>query len=309
VNRYPFSPYPDGWFQVGWSAQLAPGAVRPLRCFGQELVLFRTEAGEAVVLDAHCPHLGAHMGHGGCVQGESIVCPFHHWRWDAQGRLVEIPYARRDRRPDVVLRRWPVHETCGVILVWNSLAGREPGWRIADAPEYGARGWSGYHTKTWRIRMHVQELAENVPDAPHFRYVHQTPTLPTAIPSTDGPIYRQETRMTSADGSVDLTFRQEAFGLGLIWLRTSSEPRMAFLNATTPIDAEHCELSISMLIRDPAPGGELSPLGRAHVEALFAQVDQDVPIFEHKVYRAKPPLVEDDGPIAVLRRWAQQFYA
>jgi nitrite reductase/ring-hydroxylating ferredoxin subunit len=283
--------------------------VRPLRYFGQELVLFRTEAGEAVVLDAHCPHLGAHLGYGGCVRADSIVCPFHNWRFDAHGRLVEIPYARRDRRPDVALRRWPVHETCGVILVWHALAEAGPTWRMADAAEYGAPGWSGYHTKSWRIRMHVQELAENVPDAPHFRYVHQTPTLPTAIPSTDGPIYRQETRMSSADGNVDLTFRQEAFGLGLIWLRTSSEPRMAFLNATTPIDDEHCELTLSVLIRDPEPAGQLSPVARAHVEALFAQVDQDVPIFEHKVYRAKPPLVEGDGPIPVLRRWAQQFYA
>jgi len=309
VSRYPFSPYPNGWYQIGWSQDLAPGAVRALRYFGQELVLFRTQAGAAVVLDAHCPHLGAHLGHGGCVEGESITCPFHRWRWAADGRLLEIPYARRARLPDVALRRWPVVESSGVILVWNSLTGAEPGWQVADAPEFGAPGWSGYHTRTWRIRMHVQELAENVPDAPHFRYVHQTPTLPTAIPEAAGPIYRQETRMTSADGKLDLTFRQEAFGLGLIWLRTSSEPRMAFLNSTTPLDDEHCELSLSVLIRDPEPGGALSPLGRAHVDALFAQVDQDVPIFEHKVYRAKPPLVEDDGPIPVLRRWAQQFYA
>jgi nitrite reductase/ring-hydroxylating ferredoxin subunit len=308
LSRYPFSPYPDGWYQIGWSADLAPGAVRALRCFGQDLVLFRTESGLAVVLDAHCPHLGAHLGHGGCVRGESIVCPFHHWRWDAAGRLVEIPYARRGHRPDVALRHWPVHETSGVILVWNSVAASEPRWRMAAAPEFGAPGWSGYHTRRWRIRMHVQELAENVPDAPHFRYVHRTPTLPTAVPSTDGPVYRQETRMTSADGALDLSFCQEAFGLGLIWLRTSSEPRMAFLNATTPIDEEHCELSLSVLIRDPEPGGTLSPAGSASVEALFAQVDQDVPIFENKVYRAKPPLVADDGPLPVLRRWAQQFY-
>jgi nitrite reductase/ring-hydroxylating ferredoxin subunit len=308
VSRYPFSAYPTGWYQVGWSSEIERGAVRPLHYFGRDLVLFRTEGGEAVVLDAHCPHLGAHLGHGGCVAGESIVCPFHHWRWDAQGRLAEIPYARRARLPDVVLRRWPVHETCGVILVWNSPGGSEPTWRMADAPEYSAPGWSGYHTRTWRIRMHVQELAENVPDSAHFRYVHQTPAFPEAIPSIDGPIYRQETRMTSDDGSADLTFCQEAFGLGLIWLRTSSEPRMAFLNATTPVDDEHCELRISMLIRDSRPGGELSPHARAHVEALFAQVDQDVPIFENKVYRAKPPLVREDGPLPVLRRWAQQFY-
>ena len=32
------------------------------------------------------------------------------------------------------------------------------------------------------------------------------------------------------------------------------------------------------------------------------------PIWEHKVYRQRAPLVAGDGPINVLRRWARQFY-
>ncbi|MBA17767.1 MAG: Rieske (2Fe-2S) protein, partial [Sphingomonas sp.] len=67
---------PFGWFGVGYSNELAVGEVRPVHYFGRELVLFRNENGEAGLLDAYCPHLGAHLGHGGKVEGDSIRCPF-----------------------------------------------------------------------------------------------------------------------------------------------------------------------------------------------------------------------------------------
>ena len=79
--RYPFPPFPDGWFQVGYSDELAPGQVVPLKYFGRELVLYRGEDGVAHLLDAHCPHLGAHLGHGGRVVGADIECPFHAWKF------------------------------------------------------------------------------------------------------------------------------------------------------------------------------------------------------------------------------------
>ena len=31
------------------------------------------------------PHLGAHFGYGGHVNGNDIVCPFHGWRFDCDG--------------------------------------------------------------------------------------------------------------------------------------------------------------------------------------------------------------------------------
>ena len=42
--------------------------------------------GRAGVLHAFCPHLGTHLGHGGTVQGNNIVCPYHSWEFDADGR-------------------------------------------------------------------------------------------------------------------------------------------------------------------------------------------------------------------------------
>ena len=67
-RRFPF-PIPFGWFQVAYPEDLEPGDVTPLHYLGRELVLWRDEGGEFHLQDAYCPHLGAHIGHGGTVAG------------------------------------------------------------------------------------------------------------------------------------------------------------------------------------------------------------------------------------------------
>ena len=113
-SRYPFTPYPDGWYHVAKSVDLAVGDVKPLRVLGRDLVLVRTESGQARVLEAHCPHLGAHLGFGGQIEGEDVVCPFHAWRFAAgDGRCVGVPYQRRGDVPDVGLESLPGRRALG----------------------------------------------------------------------------------------------------------------------------------------------------------------------------------------------------
>ena len=95
TTKDPWAGFARGWFLLMFSDELKLGQVVPMKRFDQELVLFRTESGEVKVLDAHCPHLGAHLGYGGKVDGEGIVCPFHAWKFDGSGKCVEIPYAKR----------------------------------------------------------------------------------------------------------------------------------------------------------------------------------------------------------------------
>ena len=313
--RYPFPPYPTGWYLVTESAALPPGGVLALSYFGQELVLFRTEGGRPVLLDAHCPHMGAHLGFGGRVEGEGIRCPFHSWRYDAGGRCDDVPYAALSAPPRVGVTCWPVHETSGLIFAHYSAGGRPPAWSLPERPEWGAPGWFGYETAEWRIRMHTQELAENVPDTAHFLYVHGLPAQPVAEVQTDGHIYRQRT--VTRHGDYEHVFSQEAFGLGLVWLHVpggagattrSPVPEFRFLTATTPIDAERVHLRLLFLVNEGPGAAGLSDASRAAVAATVDNTARDVPIWEHKVYRERAPLVPGDGPIAVLRRWARQFY-
>ena len=95
MSRFPFPTTPDGWYGVAFAPRLASGAVKAIHYFGRDLALFRDEGGRARVFDAHCPHMGAHLGHGGLVSGEGIRCPFHGWRFDGEGRCVEVPHLGR----------------------------------------------------------------------------------------------------------------------------------------------------------------------------------------------------------------------
>lgn len=88
-------PMPFGWFRMAESKDLPVGEVRTVQYLGQEFVLFRGADKEAHVFDPYCPHLGAHLGYGGVVEGDAIRCPFHHWKFDGSGQCVEVPYARR----------------------------------------------------------------------------------------------------------------------------------------------------------------------------------------------------------------------
>ena len=110
--RFPFG-IPNGWYLMAYSDEVAAGQVLPLHYFERDFVAFRGESGSVAVFDAFCPHLGAHLGHGGRVVGDSLRCPFHGWRWDLDGVLVELPAEwdfpqvfghpiRASRR-----RRWP----------------------------------------------------------------------------------------------------------------------------------------------------------------------------------------------------------
>ena len=294
--RYPFPPYPTGWYLLLESAALGAGDVRPLRYFGRDLVLFRNESGDAVLLDAHCPHMGAHLGHGGTVEGDGLRCPFHNWRFGADGHADDIPYLKADAPlPDASLACWSVHETSGLILTSFGT----PGWRMPDLPEWRDGCW--YETYSWNVRMHVQELAENIPDTTHFTYVHNVPTMPVAEVETEGHLYHQRTIGRADDGTVTWQTEQWAYGLGLVWLRTPGQ--VPFLTATTPIDDESVDLRLLFLVHDG-----IDEAGKAMIDAIAATTASDVPIWEHKVYRERPVLVPGDGPIGVLRKWAKQFY-
>jgi len=62
---------------------------------GLELAVFRDSGGEVHALDAFCPHLGANMAVGGTVKGDCLECPFHAWKFDGEGKCVDIPGAKK----------------------------------------------------------------------------------------------------------------------------------------------------------------------------------------------------------------------
>jgi 3-ketosteroid 9alpha-monooxygenase subunit A len=324
--RYPFTWRPTGWFMVAWSAEIDLGAVKPLKYFGQHMVAYRTEGGELHVLDAHCPHLGAHLGHGGKVKDDCIVCPYHGWGYGPDGVNRFIPY---EDRPNVShsLRKWHVDERHECVFVWHDPAGGPPRWTLPDiwtareamesTQEAHYRAYPEMSIAFPGEPVHPQIPLENAPDSVHFEYVHNATVTPELLSwGADGPVFRTVAgwRVPSTDGPgrVALQIESVACGVGgtFAYFEGSFTYRLAFFH--TPVDDEKVDMFYS--IWWPRESGDDSPTVPDHVRERAAKeylstLEDDLEIWRYQKYIEHPALAKQDAkPYGALRKWAKQFY-
>ncbi len=79
------------WIPAALSEELPPGgAPVPVRLLGEELVLFRDDAGKPGLLGIHCSHRGADLSYGRVEDG-GLRCIYHGWLYDIDGRCLDQP--------------------------------------------------------------------------------------------------------------------------------------------------------------------------------------------------------------------------
>ncbi|MGH7289119.1 MAG: Rieske 2Fe-2S domain-containing protein [Myxococcota bacterium] len=313
MRRYPFPATPDGWYGIGLAAELAAGEVRALHYFGRDLVLFRGEDGGARVFDAHCPHLGAHLGVGGRVIGAGIRCPFHGWRYDGAGCLVEVPGLGRPP-PAVRARAHPVQERNGFVHVWFHARGETPGYDVLEFRER-EQDWTPWRTNAYRVRVHVQDMTENILDRAHFTNVHdmQPPRQEHFVVHFDRHllVVEQKLEVTAVSSAgVSVLSRTTNCGPGISLTEVQQGP-LHMLNyiTQTPIDDEHTDVRIHFSMKRLADEAASRAVAEFNDRITNEQFRQDVPIWENRAYLAQPRLGELDGPVAQYRRWFRQFYS
>jgi len=314
----PRLPYPDGWFAVAVADELPPGRVLRRRFMGGDLVVYRTRSGVLRVVEPYCPHLGAHLGHGGRVEGEDIVCPFHHFAFGIDGSCVRTGYGTKP--PAVQLRAREVQEVNGAILVWHHAAGAAPTWEVAPQSTDGFPAPFRHETT---LVDHPQEVVENTVDTGHIGPLHGYRHARVRQRfRADGPSFTLAAsgeRAFPLAGSVEVLFDFVVHGLGHIWA-TAAIPRLrtaaVFQAMATPLDPVHVQIRFTAALRVDRGATNarsqllLSRLLTAMLGPAFRRdLGQDFPVWEHKVYLDQPRLAKGDGPIAAYRHWARQFYS
>jgi nitrite reductase/ring-hydroxylating ferredoxin subunit len=308
-NPY-YTGFPYGWYGIVWADELAVGEVKPLQLFDRELVLWRDESGEPHLMDAYCPHLGAHLGHGGRVAGCNLVCPFHGWHWDGAGRNVAVPYASKPH-PRARLEPWPTLEHNGLVMAWYHPNRKPPSFEVPELPEYASSEYGDYQKSSWKIATPWQETAENGPDFIHVRFVHGTPVPPRQEAyECDGPRVRMRSSVTYTSPKGDTAGRIDtwSYGPGFSVARFSGIIDLCMVDWCVPIDFEHIQNHKGYMVSRAEGEQKAARVGGAFVKELRRQMDEDIEIFEHKIWQPKPALVPEDGPIGAFRAWAKQFY-
>lgn len=157
----------EGWYWALPSRELHRGQARGLRFLGRDLVLFRGDGGKIHALDAHCPHMGAHLKDG-TVENDAIRCPFHNWRFEANGRCSDVPC----QKPQIVnpkLASYTVEEKYGVAWIY---AGETPRMPIPYVPELKDAEVDAALGASFVKEVHPNVVMINAIDAQHFNSVH-----------------------------------------------------------------------------------------------------------------------------------------
>lgn len=325
MAKPPLSMKPTGWFQVAWSAEVQPGEVRRMKYFDREMICWRTASGEAVVMDAYCEHLGAHLGYGGHVDGDVIQCPFHGWQWNKEGRNVCIPYESRPNRGRRI-RSYPVVERNESIYIWHDIDGRPPYFDAPDVFASFADGSSAddYYPQMTLFRegleLHPQYVLENGVDFAHFKYVHQTPIVPVFTRHDfDQPVSYVDFTITfegDENQSIDdVKSGVEAIngGLGIAVTKSWGMVDNRTISAVTPVDEHTSDVRFMVYIGRPKNAvkdpDRAAAKARQFGEEVIWQFTQDIHIWSHQRYSDPPALAgsEYEG-FTAIRKWATQFY-
>nr|XP_028576239.1 cholesterol 7-desaturase-like [Podarcis muralis] len=326
--------YPNGWFRLLDSAQLARGEVRNVAALGEQFAVFRNSDGKVCVVDAYCPHLGANLGIGGQVVGSCIECPFHGWQFDGEsGKCVRIPYA--EKVPEFAkIKVWPSCEVSDMILVWYHCDGIDPTWRVPDREEFLPRPCPFRGLTEHFVNVHIEEIPENGADTAHLSFLHRHAFLSGAdLRYMHSPFWTFFRHHWQADWHPDpepnahcsrlqLKHNITLFGkhFSFMDLRVSAwqvGPSLVFLVLRFPL------LGQGIIVQSVTP---VQPLMQQVIHRIYfqknvpafiakmvlraecSQFERDVMIWNHKQYLSKPLLVKEDGAIQRHRRWFSQFY-
>lgn len=311
MARPTFDGFPRGWFMVAFSDELPVGGVVQLNYFGDAQVAYRGEDGTVRIKDGFCPHLGAHLGAGGTVDGNDIVCPFHHWRFDgASGQCTHIPYCDREPPKKARLESYPTVERNGLVYVWFDPAGGVPDYEPPELPVREADGWMPWRHSKMRIKTHSREIVENVVDVGHFQPVHGT-HVETFVNEFEGIRAVQRTKgVAYPRGGGKDRFEVEAtyYGPGFQISDMRGYLHAYLVNAHTMIDEETLDLRFGVALRAGDDPERVAAIADMYVDNLTTGFLEDVAIWENKRYREVPMLCAGDGPIMKLRKWYAQFY-
>jgi len=299
---------------VAVSEEVKRGQIVSRHYFDQELVIYRGDDGVVRIVEAFCPHMGAHLGRVGKVEGNVLCCGFHGFQYDGQGRCVATSYGGAPP-PKARLRLWEAREQNGLILTWYGAAGETYGWEV---PVLDDAGWNRVRWRRFDIPTHPQETTENSVDFGHFTQVHGfVDASITGAIEVEGPLltiaYRAHRPLPMPSvpvWKVPVDYSVYVWGLGysqvdvrvdLLWL----DIRVWVL--PVPRDDEHIDLIIGASTKKGL--GPISTYARrvAH-KIVCKEVEQDLDVWTYKTFIERPPLAKGDGPVGRYRRYVKQFY-
>ena len=156
------------WYVAAFAAEIGRTPLART-ILDRDIVMFRTRGGLAVALDDRCAHRSLPLSLG-ALDGDTLVCGYHGFRYDARGDCIQIP-SQAQCPKGIGVHSYPLVERGPVVWIWMGEPAAADSSRIPDQPWLSAASWArsqGY----FALGANYVSLHENLMDLTHLSYVH-----------------------------------------------------------------------------------------------------------------------------------------
>jgi 3-ketosteroid 9alpha-monooxygenase subunit A len=320
-EQYSLGPaaFARGWYIVAEAKELDDGP-KAVRFFGQDLALYRGESGAPVLMDAYCPHMGTHLTaspsamivqNGEQIEGDSIRCPYHGWRFGPDGACDDIPYHDGPFPRSANIRSYLVKDVMGCVMAWYDPDGREPDYEAPSLKEWDDPSWVQWELDhLGEIDTHPIEVIDNMADVRHLGPTHGAPCEYFENEFKDHIyIQRQGGVLQSYGCMLQTTTWYTGPGI-LLSKQLFGDSLLYELIASTPVDEGRIKVwhaALHKSANDVATPKDIENAREAQAGVLAAFA-ADFSVWTHKRPALRIIQLPADGPFATGRKWFKQFH-
>jgi phenylpropionate dioxygenase-like ring-hydroxylating dioxygenase large terminal subunit len=195
------------WQPVALSCEIAEPDGAPLRVtiMDEHLLAFRDTKGRLGLVDPVCPHRGADL-YFGRNEECGLRCVYHGWKFDVDGRCVDMPNApsRAAQQQDVRIKAYPTREFGDI--VWAYLGPGEPPAEV-PALEMGLLPAAHRYVVKKLQQCNWAQSFEGAIDTAHFSFLHMPAPSVASNENRHAPLSERR----------------------LAWIRNDPRPRFHFI--------------------------------------------------------------------------------
>ncbi|WP_223066084.1 aromatic ring-hydroxylating oxygenase subunit alpha [Paenibacillus caui] len=160
------------WLAVAYAGDVADKPVK-MTLLNERIVLFRTSEGIKAFKDL-CIHRGAPLSYGKVVD-DCIVCPYHGWRFDGEGKCVRIPQQPPEQTipPKAKAIVYPCVERYGIVWVNLDEDAIKKGTPLPFYEEFDDPSFRTVQAAPYVLHAAGPRVVENFLDAGHLAFVHE----------------------------------------------------------------------------------------------------------------------------------------
>eukprot|EP00210_Caulerpa_lentillifera_P000366 g359.t1 len=175
------------WYPLQSEFNLPEDRPTRLQLLDKWFVVWKGKTGEWVVMDDQCPHRFAPLSEGRIEKDGNLMCSYHAWRFDENGKCVNIPHAEDEKAHEVAcnsrrsaVQSYPCKTRGGLLWVWPDASptafedcktkGIMMEEELADHCE--AKTLKGDQWYTRVLPYNYDVLMENLLDPSHFIISH-----------------------------------------------------------------------------------------------------------------------------------------